>query len=345
MDHLQEMASDTLDSIMASTKASSTPTMAASQQEKKPRPPDETLNCPRCDSTNTKFCYYNNYSLSQPRYFCKSCRRYWTKSGTLRNVPAGGGCRNNKRSSPSSSSSNSQCSSPMMVLSDHNHNTDQSIINTAMSSAAHQHQNYPMLIPTVFPHLPYHDTANTSTTTTTTTTTLPCSDLGLAFARLQRQLLSGGGVGFEYDDHDHQNGGGGHGAGLVSILSNPSSAHFENGIMGMSYDFGVLNSIRGGHFLDDHDHEISAPGNNRGIGNLFCGTMEIDGVDDHMDSYHDHQDHLMKYTSGAAVTGEIKQEAEGARASVTCENQDRIATMLTCSGAGTVGLLVHHGMK
>ncbi|PWA64471.1 DOF transcription factor 11 [Artemisia annua] len=36
------------------------------------------VNCPRCDSTNTKFCYYNNYSLSQPRYFCKTCRRYWT---------------------------------------------------------------------------------------------------------------------------------------------------------------------------------------------------------------------------------------------------------------------------
>nr|GLL38874.1 dof zinc finger protein DOF1.8-like [Ipomoea trifida] len=37
---------------------------------KKPRPEKEkALNCPRCSSTNTKFCYYNNYSLSQPRYF------------------------------------------------------------------------------------------------------------------------------------------------------------------------------------------------------------------------------------------------------------------------------------
>ncbi|XP_019174332.1 PREDICTED: dof zinc finger protein DOF1.2 [Ipomoea nil] len=55
-------------------------------------------NCPRCASTNTKFCYYNNYSLSQPRYFCKSCRRYWTKGGSLRNVPVGGGCRKSRRS-------------------------------------------------------------------------------------------------------------------------------------------------------------------------------------------------------------------------------------------------------
>ncbi|CAL9043439.1 unnamed protein product, partial [Musa banksii] len=54
-------------------------------------------NCPRCHSSNTKFCYYNNYSLSQPRYFCKGCRRYWTKGGSLRNVPVGGGCRKSRR--------------------------------------------------------------------------------------------------------------------------------------------------------------------------------------------------------------------------------------------------------
>lgn len=64
--------------------------------------------CPRCESSNTKFCYYNNYSLSQPRYFCKSCRRYWTHGGTLRNVPIGGGSRKSKRpktTMPSSSAS------------------------------------------------------------------------------------------------------------------------------------------------------------------------------------------------------------------------------------------------
>ncbi|XP_027123127.1 dof zinc finger protein DOF5.6 [Coffea arabica] len=67
---------------------------------------DQALNCPRCDSTHTKFCYYNNYSLSQPRYFCKTCRRYWTKGGTLRNIPVGGGCRKNKK--VSSKKSNDQ---------------------------------------------------------------------------------------------------------------------------------------------------------------------------------------------------------------------------------------------
>lgn len=66
-------------------------------QQQQPPQPHEALKCPRCDSSNTKFCYYNNYSLSQPRHFCKACKRYWTRGGTLRNVPVGGGCRKNKR--------------------------------------------------------------------------------------------------------------------------------------------------------------------------------------------------------------------------------------------------------
>ncbi|XP_020408786.1 dof zinc finger protein 2-like isoform X1 [Zea mays] len=73
--------------------------------ERRARPQKEkALNCPRCNSTNTKFCYYNNYSLQQPRYFCKTCRRYWTEGGSLRNVPVGGGSRKNKRSSSAVSS-------------------------------------------------------------------------------------------------------------------------------------------------------------------------------------------------------------------------------------------------
>ncbi|XP_073295502.1 dof zinc finger protein DOF5.4-like [Primulina huaijiensis] len=58
----------------------------------------QALKCPRCDSLNTKFCYYNNYNLSQPRHFCKACRRYWTKGGVLRSVPVGGSCRKTNRS-------------------------------------------------------------------------------------------------------------------------------------------------------------------------------------------------------------------------------------------------------
>ncbi|KAF0911020.1 hypothetical protein E2562_005408 [Oryza meyeriana var. granulata] len=72
--------------------------------------PEPGLKCPRCESTNTKFCYFNNYSLSQPRHFCKTCRRYWTRGGALRNVPVGGGCRRNKRTKSSKSSSSSAAS-------------------------------------------------------------------------------------------------------------------------------------------------------------------------------------------------------------------------------------------
>ncbi|XP_075502534.1 dof zinc finger protein DOF3.7-like [Primulina tabacum] len=84
--------------------------------EKKQRPPkDEVLNCPRCNSINTKFCYYNNYSLSQPRYFCKTCRRYWTNGGSLRNVPVGGGSRKNRSKSSLSSKKAAQIHSPPKV--------------------------------------------------------------------------------------------------------------------------------------------------------------------------------------------------------------------------------------
>lgn len=81
--------------------------------EKKARP-QEQLNCPRCNSTNTKFCYYNNYSLTQPRYFCKTCRRYWTEGGSLRNVPVGGGSRKNKKITSSSSLATSSSSSKVL---------------------------------------------------------------------------------------------------------------------------------------------------------------------------------------------------------------------------------------
>lgn len=58
--------------------------------------PDKLAPCPRCDSLDTKFCYYNNYNVNQPRHFCKNCQRYWTAGGTLRNVPVGAGRRKTK---------------------------------------------------------------------------------------------------------------------------------------------------------------------------------------------------------------------------------------------------------
>ncbi|KAI5386664.1 dof zinc finger protein DOF1.4 [Lathyrus oleraceus] len=84
-DHKVSMASSTGNRVMEK------PGQELLQQQQ------QALRCPRCDSSNTKFCYYNNYSLTQPRHFCKACKRYWTRGGTLRNVPVGGGCRKNKR--------------------------------------------------------------------------------------------------------------------------------------------------------------------------------------------------------------------------------------------------------
>ncbi|XP_065876520.1 dof zinc finger protein DOF2.4-like [Euphorbia lathyris] len=94
-------------SLSPSISNSNTPntTTTSSATPANPTSTPEHLRCPRCDSSNTKFCYYNNYNLTQPRHFCKTCRRYWTKGGALRNVPIGGGCRKNKNSTTTVSTS------------------------------------------------------------------------------------------------------------------------------------------------------------------------------------------------------------------------------------------------
>ncbi|KAL6626458.1 hypothetical protein ACP70R_030184 [Stipagrostis hirtigluma subsp. patula] len=90
----------------AEDKASSDPkgetektTNDESGQDKALKKPDKILPCPRCNSMETKFCYYNNYNVNQPRHFCKNCQRYWTAGGTMRNVPVGAGRRKSKNSS------------------------------------------------------------------------------------------------------------------------------------------------------------------------------------------------------------------------------------------------------
>ncbi|KZV32917.1 cyclic dof factor 2 [Dorcoceras hygrometricum] len=68
----------------------------SNSHEKTLKKPDKILPCPRCNSMDTKFCYFNNYNVNQPRHFCKNCQRYWTAGGTMRNVPIGAGRRKNK---------------------------------------------------------------------------------------------------------------------------------------------------------------------------------------------------------------------------------------------------------
>ncbi|OWM72192.1 dof zinc finger protein DOF4.6-like [Punica granatum] len=133
--------------LCAPKQSGSTSTGNSNGVERKPRPQKEqALNCPRCNSTNTKFCYYNNYSLTQPRYFCKTCRRYWTEGGSLRNIPVGGGSRKNKgrpsssacsTSSTSTSTSSSSAPPPMInPLLDPHHMMSASKMRVSSSSAA-----------------------------------------------------------------------------------------------------------------------------------------------------------------------------------------------------------------
>ena len=69
---------------------------SSTNQDKILKKPDKILQCPRCNSLDTKFCYFNNYNVNQPRHFCKNCQRYWTAGGTMRNVPVGAGRRKHK---------------------------------------------------------------------------------------------------------------------------------------------------------------------------------------------------------------------------------------------------------
>ncbi|KAL5055180.1 hypothetical protein RYX36_035862 [Vicia faba] len=71
---------------------------ASVSEDKTLKKPDKIIPCPRCNSMDTKFCYFNNYNVNQPRHFCKKCQRYWTAGGTMRNVPVGAGRRKNKTS-------------------------------------------------------------------------------------------------------------------------------------------------------------------------------------------------------------------------------------------------------
>lgn len=77
-------------------------TSNSSEEKTNLKKPDKILPCPRCNSKETKFCYYNNYNVNQPRHFCKNCQRYWTAGGTMRNLPVGAGRRKTKTAVTSS---------------------------------------------------------------------------------------------------------------------------------------------------------------------------------------------------------------------------------------------------
>ncbi|XP_022774500.1 cyclic dof factor 2-like isoform X2 [Durio zibethinus] len=84
--------------ITKTSKTEEEQSETSNPQERTLKKPDKILPCPRCNSMDTKFCYFNNYNVNQPRHFCKNCQRYWTAGGTMRNVPVGAGRRKNKSS-------------------------------------------------------------------------------------------------------------------------------------------------------------------------------------------------------------------------------------------------------
>ncbi|KAJ4774394.1 hypothetical protein LUZ62_058651 [Rhynchospora pubera] len=107
------------------------PTRNPQQHQQQPWPP---LRCPRCNSTNTKFCYYNNYSKTQPRYLCKACRRHWTDGGTLRDVPVGGG-RKNKRNKVATTNATSPASANASNSSVVINNTNKSVVQLVLNGS------------------------------------------------------------------------------------------------------------------------------------------------------------------------------------------------------------------
>ncbi|GAU32542.1 hypothetical protein TSUD_64370 [Trifolium subterraneum] len=171
----------------------------------------QALRCPRCDSSNTKFCYYNNYSLSQPRHFCKACKRYWTRGGTLRNVPVGGGCRKNKRlKRPNHSSSNNN-----NIDSPSSSNPTSVTANSNPSSQQQQQQQHHSF-----------DVASTSNHINSLLYGNSCHDvMNFPFAtRFNSTRVSSSG----YDHHLQQNG---LGLGFSSGLANLNNHHgdYRNG--------------------------------------------------------------------------------------------------------------------
>ncbi|KAM7522209.1 hypothetical protein LguiA_012111 [Lonicera macranthoides] len=172
--------------------------------------PEAGLNCPRCDSTNTKFCYFNNYSLTQPRHFCKTCRRYWTRGGALRSVPVGGGCRRNKRSKSRSSKS------PIKISNPNSSSVSASPSSSEMAGGGGQFPQLPLM--SALQNLPQYGGGINGT-----------GNISSNIGAFQSQMVAAGGNSQNIDGMGFQignNSGGGAGAG-AGVWRLPFLAGFE----------------------------------------------------------------------------------------------------------------------
>ncbi|XP_051140491.1 dof zinc finger protein DOF3.4 [Andrographis paniculata] len=216
-----------------------------------PPPEPEHLPCPRCDSTNTKFCYYNNYNFSQPRHFCKSCRRYWTHGGTLRDIPVGGGSRKNAKRSRTNISSVSANPAAAALF----------------SSPHHDFRNYPVAASPFL--VPLATAVDHGGATPFATDAKMCGSFTNLLSNQGTSLLALGGLGFGLgpglDDMGFglgrafcpipgvaENGGD---AGAGNVMGSGMVGHtwqFENGEAGL---------VAGGDCFTLPDLAISTPGN------------------------------------------------------------------------------------
>ncbi|KAJ0231372.1 hypothetical protein HA466_0300280 [Hirschfeldia incana] len=141
------------------------------EKDKLLKKPTKIIPCPRCNSMETKFCYYNNYNVNQPRHFCKACQRYWTSGGTMRSVPVGAGRRKTKNNSSSCShnyhhATISETSSPVLSFT---YGDDQKVSSNRLT------HSWPyMWNPGFYPVYPYWNVPMLSPSTNTS----PSSTLG-----------------------------------------------------------------------------------------------------------------------------------------------------------------------
>ncbi|PWA89247.1 zinc finger, Dof-type [Artemisia annua] len=236
------------------------PMLACSRplMERRLRPQhDQALKCPRCDSTHTKFCYYNNYSLTQPRYFCKTCRRYWTKGGTLRNIPVGGGCRKNKKVSsskkPTSTSLNNNNNNNNNDNNIHHHNHQNN--HQHLLNPNHNH-NHPLIMNSTDLQLSYPDSSMQFSASNLFGIGNSSNIPGFMFENLNSNATRA-------IDFMENGGSGGIGSQFMGMMGNngyPTEISGVN-VMGQNYHGGNLCSPFGGMTLDS----INNPFMERGL--------------------------------------------------------------------------------
>jgi len=110
--------------------------------------------------------------MTQPRYFCTTCHRYWTQGGTLHRVPVGGSRRKNKRNSAASSSSSTTAGSS---------NTDNSVTNKIISSSTNQLM---MMMPTPMMMMDFPSVLPTFVSTAASGSSFEENNVSLPFAPL-----------------------------------------------------------------------------------------------------------------------------------------------------------------